>query len=105
MLSLWSPYAILQGVVSSKEEFIHTSSALDFIYGASVIVAVAQGFCLDCLDVVASGACAPGPMAVLQLERKFLSSYHIPGQNTDSRIKHIQFFCKGGLFVCSGALV
>lgn len=48
--------------------------------GPPVIVAAAQGFPLDCLDVVVSGVCVPGPIAVLQLERQFLVSYYPQGK-------------------------
>lgn len=80
MLSLWSPHATLQDIVSSEEDFIHTSSALVFMPGPIVAVAAARGFSLAYLDVVISGACVSGPMAVLQLGRQYLASYYPQGK-------------------------
>lgn len=60
----------------SEGMFLHMSGALVFMSGALMLVAVTEGMSLECLAVVASGACVPESTGLQQSEREFSAVCH-----------------------------
>ena len=60
--------------ISLSGNVLHMSGALVFMSGALMLVAVTEGMPLECLAVVASGACVPKSHRTATIRERVLSS-------------------------------
>ena len=59
--------------ISLRGNVLHMSGALVFMSGALMLVAVTEGMPLECLAVVASGACVPKSHRTATIRERVLS--------------------------------
>lgn len=60
--------------ISLRGNVLHMSGALVFMSGALMLVAVTEGMPLECLAVMASGACVPESHRTATIRERVLSS-------------------------------